>query len=124
MEFKIAIIVREQERSKPYLAALSSEKLLVPVPIAIPSRVNADDFHGVVLMGGTDVDPELYGQKRGEFTEYPDRQRDDFEMAFADQALRLQLPMLAICRGMQLMNVVCGGSLIQHLPRAQAKKHK
>jgi gamma-glutamyl-gamma-aminobutyrate hydrolase PuuD len=123
MEYKIGLIVRNKKKSLPYLAALSSVELL-PVPIRIPSPVYADDFDGVILMGGRDIDPALYGQARGEFTEPPDRQRDEFEIGFAIQALESKLPMLAICRGMQLINVAQGGSLIQHLPRAQAEKDK
>jgi putative glutamine amidotransferase len=123
MKYKIGLIVRSQPKCEPYLAALRSVGL-TPVPIRIPSPVYADDFDGVVLMGGRDIDPVLYGQARGEFTEPPDRQRDEFEIGFAIQALESKLPMLAICRGMQLINVVQGGSLIQHLPRAQVGQAK
>lgn len=121
MERKIGLIVRNKQKSQPYLAALNSVGLH-PVPIPIPSVVHADDFDGVLLMGGRDIDPARYGQMRGEFTEPPDSQRDDFEIGFAIQALESKLPILAICRGMQLINVVCGGSLIQHLPRSQVQQ--
>lgn len=121
MEFKIGLIVRNRKKSQPYLAALRSVGLL-PVPIQVPSPVHADDFDGVILMGGRDIDPARYGQTQGEFTEAPDTQRDDFEIGFAIQALESRLPIMAICRGMQLINVVRGGSLIQHLPRAQVEQ--
>jgi putative glutamine amidotransferase len=84
--------------------------------VAVADRVNLSDYHGLVLMGGTDVNPDLYGEELGVSTQIPDSTRDDFESALADQAFRSHLPVLAICRGMQLINVLRGGSLTQDLP--------
>ena len=66
-------------------------------------------------IGGQDVNPKLYGEAQGDETDTPDPELDAAEMCAIDQALDRDLPILAICRGMQLLNVHHGGSLIQHL---------
>lgn len=71
---------------------------------------------GVLFAGGRDVNPELYGQERGEHTDEPDRARDEWEFALLSAALQKDVPVLAICRGMQVLNVALGGTLHQHLP--------
>jgi putative glutamine amidotransferase len=73
---------------------------------------------GLLLTGGSDVDPSLYGETPSPETEPPDPDRDAAEAALIDEALARDLPLLAICRGMQILNVHLGGSLIQHLPTA------
>ncbi|QKW36049.1 gamma-glutamyl-gamma-aminobutyrate hydrolase family protein [Actinomadura sp. NAK00032] len=73
---------------------------------------------GIVLAGGGDVDPELYGAARHHETGPPQPQRDRFELALVRAAVSADLPFLAICRGMQVLNVARGGALIQHLPEA------
>jgi putative glutamine amidotransferase len=75
-----------------------------------------DGLDGLVVCGGRDVDPARYGQQPGEHTDEPDTRRDVLEDALIAEALRRDLPLLAICRGAQLLNVHQGGSLIQHLP--------
>lgn len=70
---------------------------------------------GLVLTGGVDVDPALYGSARHRETEAPDPERDRFESALLRLALERDMPVLAICRGHQLMNVVMGGRLLQHI---------
>jgi putative glutamine amidotransferase len=72
---------------------------------------------GLVLSGGGDVDPELYGGVSDHPALYGiHRERDATELALARAALELALPTLGICRGCQLINVAFGGSLIEHLP--------
>ena len=72
---------------------------------------------GVVLSGGgSDVAPCRYGQERHPATAAEEPGRDGFEMALARAARQQDVPLLGICRGMQLLNVACGGTLIQHLP--------
>lgn len=71
---------------------------------------------GVVLHGGIDIAPSLYGQSaHSEVTSF-DESLDDFEMSFVSAAIGQEKPILAICRGMQVLNVYLGGSLYQHLP--------
>ncbi len=71
---------------------------------------------GLVLTGGPDVDPARYGAERHPRSQAPRVQRDERELALVSAAERAGLPLLAICRGMQLLNVAYGGSLVQHLP--------
>ncbi|GGS02394.1 gamma-glutamyl-gamma-aminobutyrate hydrolase [Streptomyces aureoverticillatus] len=70
---------------------------------------------GVVVAGGPDVDPSHYGAPRDDRTGPPARERDAWELALIRAALDSGTPLLGICRGMQLMNVALGGTLIQHL---------
>ncbi len=95
------------------LAAAGALPMHVPAgvdPAAVAARVDA-----LVLTGGTDVDPALYGEAALPTTRV-DRARDDRELALLAAALVQDLPVLAICRGMQLLNVHLGGTLHQHLP--------
>ena len=73
------------------------------------------DAQGFLLMGGVDVDPKLYNEKPGSFTDRPHEERDTHELRLLDEALERDLPVLAICRGHQLLNVALGGSLLQHI---------
>lgn len=73
-------------------------------------------FDGLVLMGGSDVNPARYGQDRHARTYGINDENDEFEFALARAAVGLELPTLAVCRGMQVVNVALGGTLHQHLP--------
>jgi len=75
-----------------------------------------DRVDGVCLSGGPDLDPEAYGARRHVRTGPTESQLDVFELALAQAADARQLPILAVCRGMQLLNVARGGTLHQHLP--------
>jgi putative glutamine amidotransferase len=75
-----------------------------------------DMVDGLILAGGRDIDPAAYGAKRQKHTAKPTRERDTFEIALARRALDRDIPLLGICRGMQLLNVALGGTLHQHLP--------
>jgi len=72
--------------------------------------------HGLVLTGGEDVDPARYGQEPHPELGSVSAERDAVELAALDAALRRGMPVLAICRGMQLLNVALGGTLYQDLP--------
>jgi putative glutamine amidotransferase len=81
-----------------------------------PSEVElAGDVSGLVLTGGGDIDPADYGQKPHPRTYNVSQRRDRFEYALLDRALERDIPVLAICRGMQVLNVHLGGTLQQHL---------
>ena len=71
---------------------------------------------GVIISGGRDVDPALYGQQPGEHTDKPDQKRDALELAIYEVAIEQNIPFLGICRGQQVLNVKRGGTLLQHLP--------
>lgn len=72
-------------------------------------------FKALVLMGGADVDPHLYGQQRQPHVYGVNPEQDHFEMALVHAAIEMKLPTLAVCRGIQLVNVALGGTLIQHI---------
>ena len=71
---------------------------------------------GLILAGGRDVDPATYGAERAPGTDEPRSERDEFEIALARRAMERDIPLLGICRGMQVMNVARGGTLVQDLP--------
>jgi putative glutamine amidotransferase len=75
-----------------------------------------DLLDGLILAGGADVDPAAYGQEPHPATVNTNPERDDFEIALAQAAIARDLPFLGICRGMQVLNVARGGTLLQHLP--------
>ncbi|MGP2436488.1 gamma-glutamyl-gamma-aminobutyrate hydrolase family protein [Streptomyces sp. JW3] len=70
---------------------------------------------GLVIAGGPDVDPARYGAERDPRTGPPAEARDAWELALIEAALAARLPLLGVCRGMQLLNVALGGTLVQHL---------
>jgi putative glutamine amidotransferase len=92
------------------------------VPVVVPPlQVDSiddllDRVDGVCLSGGPDLDPTSYGERRHERTGPTESQLDVFEFALARAADARRLPILAVCRGMQLLNVARGGTLHQHLP--------
>lgn len=75
-----------------------------------------DVLDGLMLAGGNDLDPSSYGADQHAETQDPQVERDKGELALLSGALERDMPILAICRGLQVMNVARGGSLIQHLP--------
>lgn len=77
-----------------------------------------DMLDALLLGGGSDIDPALYGAERSPDTESVYPERDRFELALTRRALERDLPVLGICRGMQLLNVALGGTLLQHMPDA------
>jgi putative glutamine amidotransferase len=75
-----------------------------------------DRLDGVLLSGGVDVDPILYGQAPHPKLGRVNRRRDDFELELTREALRREVPILGICRGHQVLNVATGGTLVQDIP--------
>jgi putative glutamine amidotransferase len=71
---------------------------------------------GLLLTGGADVLPSLYGEAAHAQFVPAEAGRDDYELELARRAIEADLPLLAICRGAQVLNVACGGSLVQHIP--------
>jgi putative glutamine amidotransferase len=104
----------------PYINALrragADAGVLQPVPAEDDDLAGLlARFDGLVLIGGPDVDPSLYGQDQQPECYGIDRDRDDFETALLRVAIERELPLLAICRGIQLVNVGLGGTLHQDI---------
>ncbi len=98
----------------PVISAGGVPILLVPVcDQAVDAVLDAID--GLFLIGGEDVDPPIYGGERDSRSKTPDRHRDDFEIELTRRALEVSVPVFAVCRGHQLLNVALGGSLITHV---------
>ena len=85
-----------------------------PLPAAL------DGCSGVMLTGGVDVDPREYGDTEVHPSVEIDPARDAYELALAREALRRNMPVLAICRGAQVLNTAAGGTLVQDIPSAMA----
>jgi putative glutamine amidotransferase len=96
------------------VAEAGGEPVLLPTGAVSAEAVRRLD--GLVLAGGADVDPARYGHPAGPHTTVLRPERDAAELAVLQAALSRDLPLLAICRGMQLLNVELGGDLLQHLP--------
>jgi putative glutamine amidotransferase len=90
-------------------------------PLVVPPSENGveetlDALDGIVFSGGVDVDPAVYDAEPHAATDPPQVGRDRGELALLRAALERDLPVLAICRGSQLLNIARGGDLVQHLP--------
>lgn len=97
---------------EPYERALREAGL---DPVRNPTSL--ESLHGLLLAGGSDVDPIHYGRTRIRESDTPDPERDRLELRLVQEALASDLPIFGICRGMQLLNVACRGTLIQDLAR-------
>jgi len=131
---KIALSIPEKEKVKSqgslYFQALVAAgagpeeiEMIMPPGNGHPS---SDDFDGILLAGGEDVDPELYGERKKYDNVRTNRARDDFEIALLDHGLKAGLPILGICRGTQTINTRFGGTLYQDLKSdtALVRDHK
>jgi putative glutamine amidotransferase len=99
--------------------------LLLPASAAgtaDPGRV-LDRLDALLLAGGADLDPASYGQEPDPATSNYRRVRDDFEIALCREAIARRIPVLGVCRGLQVLNVARGGDLVQHLDDAQMHVH-
>jgi putative glutamine amidotransferase len=77
-----------------------------------------NEVDGILLTGGGDVDPVFYGHDRHPLTDDAEPGRDEFEIDLARRAMSENVPLLAICRGAQVLNVAAGGTLVQDIPSA------
>ena len=112
------VVYRKLSAVEPYAKAVENEGLQ-PVLEEARQGLEIGPCSGLLLTGGTDVDPARYGESPAPETDLPDKERDAAEAALIDEALARDVPVLAICRGMQILNAHLGGSLIQHLPTAE-----
>jgi putative glutamine amidotransferase len=90
--------------------------LVPPSDEGVEETLTAVD--GIVFSGGSDIDPRTYGAEPHTETDAPHERRDRAELALLREALGRDVPLLAVCRGSQLLNVARGGDLVQHLPDA------
>jgi putative glutamine amidotransferase len=86
-----------------------------PCVLQLNAPVSLKELDGVLLSGGGDIDPAIYKESRHPKTTDPDATRDSFELELARLALDSDLPMLGVCRGLQVINVAGGGTLIQDI---------
>ena len=113
------------EHNPRWLQSGGSEVSCRKVSSALSNLDELDRSDGVLLTGGGDVDPTLYGREdAGSIVEGVDKGRDRFERLVIERALQRQLPLLCICRGMQLFNVTMGGTLIPDLVTAGNQEHR
>ncbi len=98
------------------VVASGGRAVLLPPDLPDGAEEVVARLDGLVLTGGADIDPAHYGAQRHPATEAPRPERDISELALLAAAIRCDLPVLGICRGMQLMAVAGGGTLHQHLP--------
>jgi len=100
-------------RAEGISALLSPDDVVAERPDEVLDRID-----GLLLAGGSDLDPLAYGSTPHRSVTETDPARDRFELALAHRALERDLPVLGVCRGMQLLNVATGGTLVHHLPDA------
>ncbi len=110
----VGVTFRYEQKASPYEWALHRAGLNT-IRIAPEAQCLTDGLDGLVISGGTDINPALYGQRPDPATDAPDVARDQMEVQLLDAALHVGIPILCICRGMQMLNVVHGGRLIQDL---------
>jgi len=93
----------------------------IPTPITATNfQIFPDHLDGVLFSGGGDINPSTYADTTSEYATGIDDQRDIFEVGLFQQVVKVDLPFLGICRGMQLINVALGGSLYRDLGHQQA----
>jgi putative glutamine amidotransferase len=105
------------------IEAAGGRALLVP-PSEEGIEETLDALNGVLFSGGSDIDPTEYGHEQHPETSGLRPERDRGELALLRAALERDMPVLAVCRGSQVLNVARGGDLVQHLPDVGDEKHK
>ena len=118
---RVLVSCRSAEKAEPYFVALRAAGV-EPIPCSPHSRMVAHSVRGLLLTGGSDMDPAYFGQQPHPDLGEIDRERDAFELGLLAMADAADLPAFCICRGMQVLNVHRGGTLIQHLP--QSPRHR
>ncbi len=94
-----------------------------PVDLPAGTATLPAQLDGLLLPGGWDVDPQLYGEPKHEKVGPIDRELDETELRMFEQARARELPVMGICRGQQVINVAMGGSLVQHLEDHNVAEH-
>ncbi len=121
LHMKPTIGVTRCSRLDDYLASVEQAGGRARVlEVSESPRKVLDEIDGLLLTGGGDVDPVLYGEERHPTVDDAEPGRDEFEIDLARRAVEADLPLLAICRGAQVLNVAAGGTLVQDIPSAVA----
>jgi len=102
---------------------INAVKLTGGIPDAIYCPESPEGYDGIVFCGGSDIHPSYYNEEINGSVNI-DTKRDEAEFALFKQALKLNIPIMGICRGHQLINVALGGSLIQHIDCADSHIRK
>jgi len=111
----VLVLVRDYARHEETDAELAL--MIPPDPQLVENPDQAlDRIDALILAGGADIDPSAYGAEPHAKTRGTVPERDRSEIALTTAAIERDMPVLGICRGMQLINVACGGTLLQHLP--------
>ncbi|MGZ4231350.1 MAG: gamma-glutamyl-gamma-aminobutyrate hydrolase family protein [Solirubrobacteraceae bacterium] len=110
-----AVLVEESFLDK--VLQTDTPVIVIPPYARLAERV-VERIDGLMLTGGPDLNPAYYGQPRNPQTRSGDPRRDEAEIALTRAALARGIPVLGICRGCQVLNVACGGTLVQHIPDA------
>jgi putative glutamine amidotransferase len=108
----VKILISWKGKSERYADSISKAEA---VPVLQNEKIHWEEISGVVFTGGSDIDPLRYGEERYGRDLEIDEKRDRVEFEIAKNAFLLELPVLGICRGCQLINVFLGGKLFQHI---------
>jgi putative glutamine amidotransferase len=125
LDTTIATGERHHMLSSTYTAAVTAAG---GTPVLLPSvdprhaRAAVARLDGVIITGGGDIDPARYGAENTDSTDI-DPVRDAWELALLEAARELSVPLLGVCRGVQVLNVGLGGSLLQHVWDSEAHRH-
>jgi putative glutamine amidotransferase len=106
------------QRAGAVALLLSPDEAVVAEPNLVLDRLD-----GLLLSGGSDLNPESYGAEAHPETRAARIERDRFEIALARAAVERDMPVLGVCRGMQILNVALGGTLDQHIQNVQVHRH-
>jgi putative glutamine amidotransferase len=120
-----SVVTKEPERVQLNASYIRAVQEAGGIPLLLPPQLSPatlgrllGGIEGLLLTGGGDVDPARYGEERDPSLAYVSEERDTLEIAAVHACLERNVPLLAICRGVQLLNVALGGSLHQHIPSA------
>ncbi len=108
---------RKLEDYRQAVLHVGGEVRMIDPSMSVADALNGVD--GLMLTGGGDLEPSHYGEAPSPLLTDVEPERDRFELALVAEARKRDLPLLAICRGIQVLNVACGGSLIQDIPSEQ-----
>ena len=121
---RIGITTSQQRGADYYIPYRRAVEAVGAQPVDLPPGTRSlPEVDGLLLPGGWDVDPALYGEKPDPKVGPIDRELDDTELRLFQQAREQGLPVLGICRGQQVINVAMGGSLVQHLEGHEVRRY-